>query len=335
MKKINPTKITLRSIVFLLFAVLVIAFAGGCTKKESPLEKVSVRLKWFIDTADGGVFVAKEKGFFKENGIDATIYPGGFELDSIKLVTSGSGDFGIAGADTFLLARAKGLPIVAIASEFQKTPICFISKSESGIKTPQDFIGKKVGVKFASDAETVYRILMAKLNIDTKKIKEIPLKWDMTPFFTGQVDVLPGYVTNEPFIAQDKGYKINVIKVENFGLRFYGNIFFTTEKMIKEKPELVQKFVNALVKGFEYSINNRDEIVDIVVKSGEKLDRNQQLQVYDASKPYWIDANGHFGTMEMKTWEDMEKMLIATGILDKPANLEKAVEMQFIQKALK
>ena len=293
-------------IVILLCALLTISFIMvGCSKKEGKTEKVSIRLKWFVDTADGGVVVAKEKGFFKENGIDATIYPGGFELDPIKLVTSGSGDFGIAGADAFLLARAKGLPIVAIAVEFQKTPICFISKSESNIKTPQDFVGKKIGVKFASDAETVYRIFMAKLNIDTKKIKEIPMKWDMTPFFTGQVDVLPGYASNEPIIAKKKGYKINIIKVEDYGLTFYGNIFFTTEKMIKEKPELVQKFVNALVKGFDYGGKNKEEMVDIVVKSGEKLDRQLELEIYDAARPYWTDANGHFGTMEMKTWEDM------------------------------
>lgn len=181
-----------RFLIILLGALLASSLIlVGCTKKEEKIEKVSIRLKWFVDVSEAGIFVAKEKGFFKENGIDVTVHPGGFELDPIKLVASGSGNFGITGADTFLLARAKGLPIVAIAVEFQKTPVCFISKNESGIKTPQDFVGRKVGVKFASDAETVYRILMAKLNIDVKKLKEVPLKWDMTPFFTGQVDVLP------------------------------------------------------------------------------------------------------------------------------------------------
>lgn len=323
------------TIMFLIATFLLPFSLIGCAKEEVKSEKISVRLKWFVDISEAGLFVAKEKGFFKENGLDVTIHPGGFELDPVKLVVAGSADFGVTGGDIVLISRAKGLPIVAIAAEFQKTPVCFLVMADSGIKSPADFIGKKVGVKHATDAETVYRALLAKMKIDSKKIKEVPVKWDITPFLTGQVDILPGYVTNEPIVARQKGYKINVIKAEDFGLNFYGNIYFTTERIIKEKPEVVEKFVNSLVKGWEYALGHREESVDILLKVGEKLEKENQLAVYDAMIPYLRAANGRVCWMEPKIWEEMEASLREIGILEKPVEVSKAFDLQFLNKAFK
>src|SRR4051794_11554302 len=95
------------------------------SSQQGPLTKVSFRLAWVYDMAEVGVFVAKKEGYFEREGLDVTIEQGGFGLDPIKLVAAGSNDFGIGGAGNLLLGRMQGVPVVAVAAEFQNTPVGF------------------------------------------------------------------------------------------------------------------------------------------------------------------------------------------------------------------
>ena len=98
------------------------------TETSSKTDKVSVRMKWFFAGTMTGWFAGVEQEFFKKNGIDITINSGGPDNNAIKLVAAGTDTFGVTGADEVLLARAKGIPIVAIGVLFKESPICFIAK---------------------------------------------------------------------------------------------------------------------------------------------------------------------------------------------------------------
>ncbi len=219
------------------------------------LEKVSFRLAWVPDMAEAGVFVAKEKGYFAKEGLDVTIEPGGFGLDPIKLVATGGNDYGIAGAGNLLLARAQGVPVVAIGAEFQNTPVGFITHKKSGIHSFADFRGKRVGIQTGADTDVLFRALLVKNGMSQKDVDEVPIQYDMSPFVNGLIDVLPGYVTNQPVVLRSKGFKINVITAKSQGLSYYGNVFFTTEEKISKHPDQVRRFMLAIREGWQDALD--------------------------------------------------------------------------------
>ena len=182
-------KAQLRVSVSLLGAIIisVICFLAAChppagTESVSKPTPVSLRLKWLFDPGFAGEMVAAKAGFFRDLGLDVVLKPGGFESDPIKLVASASDTFGVAGADSFLLARAKGVPIVAFAAGYLQTPVVFYALTTSGITSPQGFVGHRVGYQAGQDTATVYEALLKKTSDDREKIKEIPVKFDFSPF---------------------------------------------------------------------------------------------------------------------------------------------------------
>ena len=167
-----------------------------------------MRLKWFNQAQFAGFYVAKEKGFYKAAGLDVNIQPGGPDFPAIQMVTGGNEQFGVTGADQILIARSKGVPVVALAVIYRRNPFVLFSLAKSGIKTPADYVGKKVGVKIGGNEELIYRAVLAKAGIDKSKLTEIPVKFDMTPLLTGDIDVWPGYLINEVLAAKEKGFAV-------------------------------------------------------------------------------------------------------------------------------
>ena len=193
--------------------------------------------------------------------------------------------FGVTGADQILIARSKGVPAVALAVIYRRNPFVLFSLAKSGIKAPTDYVGKKVGVKIGGNEELIYRAVLAKSGIDKSKLTEIPVKFDITPLLTGTVDVWPGYLINEVLAAKEKGFEVNVVYPSDYGIDLYADTLFTTEKMLKEKPELVKKFVAATLKGWNAAIAAPEEAAKITVKYGDKLTYDHELAMMKASVP--------------------------------------------------
>ncbi len=314
--------------------ILAIGFiCVSCAKREEKINQISVRLKWIPNAAFSGDIIAKEKGFFKENNIEATIHQGAFDLDPIKLIASGSDDFGIAGSDQIILARAKGIPLVSIGVIFQSSPVAFVTKEDSGITEPSQFIGKKVGVKTGTDADTIYTVLMKRLKIDRAQIKEIPVKFSLTPFLTGQIDVHPTYATNEPLQLEKMGVKVNIIDPKEYGVKPYGMCYFTTEKMIQQNPELVQRYLRSVIKGYEWAMDNKEEATKTIVQFNKKLNYETQLKMMKIIEPILKrDETKRICWMNKDKWLETEKVYLDAGILKKPIDIDQAFTMRFVKK---
>lgn len=325
----SPHKKMLISVLMLLCLCLL-----SCSKKDKNGKSVSVRLKWvFTSHTAAGPGVALNKGFFKEEGIEATLNPGGFEFDPVTLVASGSDDFGIKGADDVLIARSKGVPIVAIAMDYQTNPVCFMTLKDSGITKAEDFIGKKVGVKYGQNVYTFYKAMLRRLKIDEKQITESPVKFDITPLLTRSVDVFPGYATYEPALFKNKGIDINVILAKDYGVPAYGNVVFTSEKTIKENPDLVERFLRAYVKGWKYAVEYPEKAADIMAVLNPKVSRDVQLDMMKLTIPY-IKPTDDFkiGWMTLEGWKETQAVMLEENILEKPVDLEKAFTLEFLQR---
>ena len=328
------------TLCLLLMVILSLSFFSckGSSKEDTQkVDKISVRLKWvFTSHTAAGPGVALEKGFFKEEGIEAKLNPGGFEFDPVTLVASGSDDFGIKGADDVIIARSKGVPIAAIAMDYQTNPVCFMSLKDSSITEPKDFVGKKIGVKYGQNVYTFYKAMLRKLEIDENAITEVPVKFDVTPLLTNQVDVYPGYATYEPAIFKERGIDINIILAKDYNVPAYGNVVFTSEKLIKENPGLVERFLRAYIKGWQWAVEHPDDAADIMSKLNPKFSRSLQLEMMKLTIPY-IKPKEDFkiGWMTLKGWEETQGVMLEEKIIEKSINLENAFTMDFLKMIYK
>jgi NitT/TauT family transport system substrate-binding protein len=287
-------------------------------------DAVTVRLKWFNQAQFAGFYVAKDKGFYKAAGLDVNVQPGGPDFPAIQMVTGGNEQFGVTGADQILIARSKGVPVVALAAIYRRNPFVLFSLAKSGIKTPTDYVGKKVGVKIGGNEELIYRAVMAKAGIDRSKVTEIPVKFDIAPLLTGDIDVWPGYLTNEALAAKEKGFDVNIVAPVDYGIDLYADTLFTTEKMLEEKPDLVKKFVAATLHGWDAAIAAPDEAAKITIKYGDKLTFDHELAMMKASIPLLKPDDKPVGYMDEAGWSSAQKFLLDAGLQKSPVSVSAA-----------
>jgi len=315
-------------VVLLIVLWAILSTDGG----NSGLERVVVRLKWLHQAQFAGFYVADKKNLYRDVGMKVTIHPGGVDFPAIQMISAGNEHFGVTGADQILIAREKGVPVVAIAAIYRRNPLVLFSLKEKGITKPSDLEGRKVGVKLGGNEELTYRALVRKTGIDASKITEVPVKYDMSPLFSGTVDVWPGYVINEPVVAEEKGYEVNIIWPSDYGVNMYADTLFTTERMIRENPELVQRFVKASLEGWEYAATHQDEAVRYTLTYSDKLRIEHEAAMMAASLQLLKPDDSPIGTMDRKVWEQMQKLLLENGFLKKPVDLDRVYSTRFLEK---
>src|SRR5260370_17484679 len=157
----------------IVLSIIAAALSGTLTAAHAD-ELVTLRLKWFHQAQFAGFYVAKEKDFYKSSGLNVDIQPGGPDFPAIQMVTGGNEQFGVTGADQILIARSKGVPVVALAVIFRRNPFVLFSLAKSGIKTPPDYVGKTIAVKIGGNEERIYPAVLAKPPTHKTTLNNLP-----------------------------------------------------------------------------------------------------------------------------------------------------------------
>lgn len=324
----SKTKIIL--IVIIILVIIGITILSFSKKERAELDRVYVRLKWIYQAQFAGFFTAEQKGFYKEYGIDVTLTPGGAESPSIQMVAGGSEQFGVTGMAQLMEARAKGVPVVALAVIYRKNPLIWFSVNEN-ITSANDLVGKKVGVTIGSNSDILFRTMLKKAGVDIETVELVPVTYDISPVLTGQVDAYEGYIINQPITAREKGFKTYIINPADYGVNFYGDTLFTTEKMIRENPDLVRRFVRATLKGWEYAYSHPDEAVNYTLMYSDRLNREHETAMMRASLELLKPDDKPIGTIDRQVLEEMHDLLITNNILENPLNLDNLYTTQFLE----
>lgn len=313
----------------LLITSLIIVGIKYRQKGEEELKKTSLRLKWIDQAQFAGFYMARKEGFYAKSGLDVEIYPGGPDISPVQMVVTGANDFGITGADQIILAREKGVPIVAVAVIYKQSPVAIGALKEKNIKSPHDLEGKRMGVVYGRDEEIIYRALLTKEGVDSSKIQEIPVIAGISQITTDKFDAQILYEINEPFLLEQNGFEIDLIKPRDYGINFYADTVFTTEKMVREHPDLVRNFIKASIAGWEKAIENPDSAVEEVMRVNTLLDKQHQTKFFQASISL-VEAGEKIGQSEKQTWEEMQEILINQKILNNPIEIDKAFTNEFL-----
>ena len=328
----------MRKLLTLLIIIgLLLTPLAGCSKNPSSQDKqdltqVTILLDWLPNTNHTGLYVAKDKGYFKEEGLDVQIMQPG-EGGTSQLVAAGKGDFGISYQEEITIARSQDIPIIALAAVIQHNTSGFASPVEKGITSPRDFEGKSYG-GWGSPAETaVIKALMNKYQADFSKVKMLNI--GEADFFTSMhkgVDFAWIYWGWTGVEAEQRNLNLNFIKLqdENPALDFYTPVIITSEKMLKENPELVQKFMRACSKGYQFAIENPEEAAEVLLKNEPDLDRSLVMasQKYLANE-YQADAP-RWGEMKKEVWKNYADFMYKNKLIDNNIDPDKAFTNKYL-----
>lgn len=302
------------------------------TSTQKELKKVSVVLDWTPNTNHTGLYVAKENGYFEEQGLDVEIImPGDAGAD--QLIASGNADFGVSVQESITQARTQGVPIVSIAAIIQHNTSGFASPAELNITSPKDFEGKTYGGWGSPIEQAIIDTLMSVENADINKL-EIINAGD-ADFFTMAnqgIDfawVFYGWTGIE---AELRGEEINMVYLTDYSekLDYYTPVLATNEKMISENPEIVKGFVTAASKGYQFAIDNPEEAASILSSAVPELDAELVVESQKWLSSKYQDDAPRWGEQKLEVWRNYANWMEDNGFLEGEFDPEKAFTNEFL-----
>ena len=306
---------------------------AACAPTAAPTQKptpVAVQLRWTHNAQFAGFYAAAQKGYYAAEGLAVTLVESNGNADFIQPVLDGKAQFGIANADGLVLARDENKPVRAIATIYRRSPTVFLTLAESGIKKPQDFVGKRVRAVPASTP--LLHTMMTRVGIAPSQYTEVNVAATLPPLYSGEVDVSAGFVTNEVLVAQAAGYKLNLIYPDDYGVHFYADTLFTTDDLIAKNPDLVRRFLRATLKGWTDAVENPTTIGALVQKYNPTADAALENAKMTASLPLVNTGEDFIGWMKPEMWAGMENVLREQGVLTKPMDVTQVYTMQFLRE---
>jgi NitT/TauT family transport system substrate-binding protein len=271
-----------------IFFILLICLVSlpACTSGNidtGGLKTTSLQLQWITQAQFAGYYVALDKGWYRAEGLNMIIKPGGPDIDLVEQVASGSSDFGTAFLSDLTVNIQKGRSVVSIAQIQQMNGLLLVAKKASGIKRPGDLAGKRIGI-WGSNWEAQLNALLARERIAKKDVTIVPQGFDMQGFLNGEMDVASAMIYNEYHQVLESGIKpqdLNIIEYSLYGLGFPGDSLFTRLDLTLNDPDLCLKMLRASLRGWHYAVDNPKEAVDIVLKYDKtgKANRAHQLSM--------------------------------------------------------
>lgn len=319
-----------KSIFFLIFLGILATACNNCTNKTDN-NKISLRFDWIPTMSFAGDIVGMNN-YAEKNGIKLTLNPAGEGIDPIKMIISGTDNIGIVGLDKLVLANEKGANLMAFAIVDNVTPTVFMSKKEKNILTPQDLIGKKVGIQSGGATEFVYRSLISKLKIDESKINEVQIGFDMKPFVENQYDVRPGFIFDEAVYLDINNIPYNLIEPKKFGLNYPGRVYFAKKEFIQKNPELIQKFINTVADGWQYALNNPDTAINQLQKFEPKIDFQREFKGLQKAKEYFSGYKNEILMPDTVAINDMTETLLNLKLIKNKPNLDDYLTLKFVNR---
>jgi NitT/TauT family transport system substrate-binding protein len=299
-------------------------------------DRVIYRLKWLYNVSAVGALYANANHLFDKAGLSVTIKSGGPELDAIRELELGHADFGEASADQVIRAKAKGSPVVVIAQLFQVNPLQWIYRpGEIHIQNLSDLEGKVIGVTFGGNDETIMRSLLSEGHIPDSEVKLFSVRYDYTPFYQHKVQLWPVYRNAQGPIISDKleqaGEKIKYFDPTAFGVKFVANSVVTTAQTLAEKPDLVKRFLQSLLEGWQKALAPDNK--ETTIKTLQQFDQDTPHKILETQLEITRELvrptpDFIIGGIDEKAWQQTEKIMLDQNQIGKPVNIKTILKPQ-------
>lgn len=304
---------------------------GGADK---PLQKVQVVLDWSPNTNHTGLYVARDNGFFKEQGLDVEIIqPGQDGAD--KMVASGNAQFGVSYQESVTMARIAGAPLVSIAAVIQHNTSGFASPKEKGIDSPKKFEGKRYGGWGAPVEEAVIDSIMREEGADVGKVDIMSI--GDSDFFTAvkrDIDFAWIYYGWTGVESELRGEQLNMVYLTDYSekLDYYTPVLVTSEETIAKSPELVKAFAAGAAAGYQYAIEHPEDAAEVLIKAEPDLNAELVRASQKWLSPRYQDDAPRWGEQKLTVWKNYADWMFERGLLEAELEAEKAFTNEFLPK---
>lgn len=309
----------------LLSVVSCLLFLSACSNQTEPRQQpdeVTIQLKWLHQAQFAGFYVAQEKGYYAEENLKVNFLEGGSDVDTIGTIRSNKADFAVVAPEIILMNHQREAPITAIAAIYRRSAVVYVSKKGSGITKPADFINKSIAATAtgASAKEFEYQLsaMLNRLGIDDDTIEVVPYDVKYRDFLSGKTDISAAYLTGGVILLRIQGLELNIIWPGDYGIELYSDTLVTTDKLARENPELVERFLRASLKGWNQALGNAEEATEITLKYARVKNKRFQLEMINKLRPLVDTGKNHIGWMDAHAWQNMHDLLLQQGTLSKP-----------------
>ena len=312
--------------VFWLF-VISLGLFFGLASRASAVDKVSCMLDWFPNPDHAPIYIAHAKGFFEEEGLDVDIMVPADPNDPLKLVAAGKVNFAISYQPSVITARSEGLPVVAIGALVQHPLSSILYLKSSGLKTPADLKGRKVGYS----VEPLYRVLFEAVaenaGLTPSDYEIYRVGFNLAPsLLTGKVDAVVGAFRNyEAIQIELEGRQVGIFPLEEHGIPdFYELVIITHPMEIKTRPKRVRAFMRGLTKGIHQTINEPEDSLETFMKVHPDLRDELNRRAFAATLPFFKGSP----SQERTRWVEMQQFMIGRGLAKKATPLEEMIWLE-------
>ena len=286
------------------------------------LENVTLKLQWFDQFQFAGYYIAKEKGFYKDVGLDVNIKNFNTGDSPAKEVLSGRAEYG-TGRTSLIIDKSEGKNIFLLASIFQSSPMVLITKKSSGLDKIEDFAGKKIMLTGTETSAGIFAMTNSK-GVHASDMQTIQGKNKVENILNGKTDIISAYEANQGHTLKEQNIDINIFNPKDYGFDFYGDILFTNENEINNHRERVIKFKKASLKGWEYAFAHIDETIEIIQAKYNSQNKTKEALRYEANKlkklAYYKTKK--IGKITQKKVEEIYNIYRVMGFIKKPIKFD-------------
>jgi NitT/TauT family transport system substrate-binding protein len=303
----------------------------GCSghKPANGLYPVKFLTDWYPQPEHGGFYDALVKGYYKEEGLDVTIVPGGPYISVEQQIAAGTAQFGMASSDKALEAVGNDEPLIAIGATMQHDPQGIMVHADSDVHSFADLENHTVAIKPGS---TWFAYLEARFKL--KNLRTVPATYSVSNFLQDPTYIQQVFVTSEPFFARKSGAQVRTLLTSDTGYDPY-RVFVTSTSFLQEHPEIVAKFVRASLRGWRDYMKDPTAANETISKLNPAMSRDQMAFTYQALKDgHFItgsDPSGNqLGQFDPARWQTMYQQLLDLKIIKKPFDPKIAYTIQFL-----
>ncbi len=324
-----------RTLKLLAFAIAV-SLLHGPVLGQGTRDSVKFQLSWRPQAEHGCYYQAVGAGIYARHNLDVTVQPGGPQINTQQILVSGKVEFAM-GSNSFngLNYVRENIPMVVVATVFQKNPAVIIAHPGVGNDSLEALKGKPIFVSSIAKP-TWWNFLRVKFGYNDEQIR--PYTFNLAPFLADKSVAQQGFVTNEPFQLELAGVKPNVFLLADYGYDDYAYTIETSRAMFEQKPELVQRFVNATIEGcYSYLFGDPESGNKLIIDANPQMTPEIIANSIKVMKTRKLMDGGDaetlgIGAMSDARWKSFFDMTVAAGLYPADLDLKRAYTLQFVNK---
>jgi len=261
----------------------ILLFLTYLSLNAKELEKVSLQLSWLDQFQFAGYYMAIEKGYYKELNLDVELKPFSNNVNVLNDVLDKKTTYGI-GRSSLIINQSNGAKIKLISSIFQSSPLVLIAMKDKNIKTVKDFKNKRIMNTLDTKASASLIAMITHENVDIHSLQMLKHTFNIDDLINNKTDLMASYISNEPFLLEQRNLKYRIFNPTEHGFDFYSDILFTSDVEANNHKQRTKNFKSASTKGWEYAFSHIDETVELILKKYNSQKKSKEALLYEAKE---------------------------------------------------